>query len=142
MIAVAVVAGDKAQAQGPYVGKQVDVNVDIRCLPGNEVSINLKPWNVPLAIGDSVAWILNKDASVADITIMPKDPKDAKKWPYDDSPPYKGNAAKGPKLRKMKSTVKVGDRYSYNVSAVCQRADGSLNNIVIDPDMIIIPGGG
>jgi hypothetical protein len=41
----------------------------------------------------------------------------------------------------MKSSVKAGDKYSYNVSASCTRADGTISYIVVDPDMIIIPGG-
>ena len=139
IIAVAVLVGTSrsAEAQG-LLGKQVNVAVDIRCLPGNGVSFSLTPWAAQLAPGDSIAWILSPDAGVPEITIVPKD---AKKWPYDDVPPFKGNAKVGPKLKKMKPTVKAGDKYSYNVTGTCTRADGTNSYVVIDPDMIIIPGG-
>lgn len=138
IIAAAVLIGtsSKAEAQGT-LGKQVNVAVDIRCLAGNGVSFSLTPWKAELAPGDSIAWILSPDAGVPEITITSKQAA----WPYDDTPPYKGNAAKPPKLRKMKSSVKAGDKYSYAVTAVCTRADGTTSNVIIDPDMIIIPGG-
>ncbi|MEO8577592.1 MAG: hypothetical protein ABI556_12860 [Gemmatimonadales bacterium] len=140
IVAVAVFAGSASRIEaqvGPYVGKQVNVAVDIRCLAGNGVQFSLTPWAVQIAQGDSVSWVLSPDAGVPEITITPKVPT---KWPYDDAGPYKGNAAKGPKVKKMKNNVKVGDRYSYNVSGVCTRADGTTSNVVIDPDMIIIGG--
>jgi hypothetical protein len=137
IIAVAVLgAASKVEAQGAYVPKQVNVAVDIRCLPGNGVSFSLTPWRAELAPGDSVAWNLSPDAGVPEITITSKQAA----WPYDDTPPYKGNAAKAAKLRKMKSSVKIGDKYSYAVTGVCTRADGTTSNVVIDPDMIIIGG--
>ena len=139
IIAVAVLAGTGSTAEAQVMpGKQVDVAVDIRCLPGNGVSFSLTPWAAQLAPGDSISWILNVDAGVPEITIVPKD---ARKWPYDDAPPFKGNAKVGPKLKKMKTSVKPGEKYSYNVTATCTRADGTLSYVVIDPDMIIIPGG-
>lgn len=138
IVAVAVVATSrKAEAQ-VQPGRQVNVAVDIRCLAGNGVSFSLTPWAAQLAPGDSIAWILSPDAGVPEITIVPKD---AKKWPYDDVPPFKGNAKNAPKLRKMKTNVKAGDKYSYNVTATCTRADGTNSYVVIDPDMIILPGG-
>ena len=140
IIAVAlVVSSTQAQAQVQQMTSTGNVVVvDIRCQPGNGVQFSLTPWAAQIPLGDSVSWVLSPDAGVTEITVAPKD---AKKWPYDDAPPYKGNAAKGPKLKKMKSNVKAGDKYSYNVSAVCTRADGTVSNVIIDPDMIIIPGG-
>ena len=137
-IGVAVLGTTRIAEAQSIPGGQVNVAVDIRCLAGNGVSFSVAPWTAPLAPGDSIAWILNPDAGVAEITIVPKD---TKKWPYDDAPPFKGNAKAGPKLKKMKSTVKAGEKYSYNITASCQRADGTVSYIVVDPDMIILPGG-
>ena len=139
IFAVAVFAGISREAEGQSVlGRQVNVAVDIRCLPGNGVQFSLVPWAAQLAPGDSIAWILNPDAGVPEITITPKD---VRRWPYDDAPPFRGNALRGPKLRRMKASVKEGEKYSYNVTAVCTRADGTTSNVIIDPDMIILPGG-
>jgi len=125
-----------AEGQGAYVPKQVDVAVDIRCLPGNGVSFSLVPWAAQLAPGDSIAWILSPDAGVPEITITSKQAA----WPFVAGPPYKGNAARPPKAKGMKSSVRAGEKYSYAVTAVCTRADGTVSNVIIDPDMIIIPG--
>ncbi len=131
---VAMPQTSAAQVVPPYSG--VNINVDIQCLPGNAVSFTLAPWNAQVPLGDSVSWSLNQDAGVSEITISSKQTA----WPFTSAPPYKGNAARKPKARGMKSGVKVGDRYSYAVMGVCTRADGSTNTVIIDPDMIIIPG--
>ena len=124
-----------AEAQGTPAN-QVDVIVDIRCLAGNGVSFSLVPWSARLAVGDSIAWVLHPDAQVPEITITSKQAA----WPFVAAPPYRGNAARPPKAKGMKTSVKAGDKFSYAVTAVCTRADGTVSNIIIDPDMIIIPG--
>jgi hypothetical protein len=111
----------------------VTVNVDIRCNPGNGVQFTLAPWTAQLAQGDSIVWALSTDANVPDITITSKQST----WPFSASPPYKGNAATPPKGKGMKPG-QVGKRYSYAVTAVCTRADGTTNTVVIDPDLIIV----
>lgn len=136
-IALAAFFGTARSAEGQAVpARQVNVAVDVRCLPGNGVEFTLVPWGAQLALGDSIAWILNPDASVPEITITSK----KNDWPFTVAPPYKGNAAKSAKAKGMKSGVKVGDKYAYNVTAYCTRADGTVSTIVIDPDIIIIPG--
>jgi len=136
-IALAAFFGTASSAEGQVVpAKQVNVAVDIRCLPGNGVEFTLVPWGAKLALGDSIAWILNPDASVPEITITSKQTG----WPFTVAPPYKGNAAKPAKAKGMKSTVKAGDKYAYAVTAACLRADGTYSTIVIDPDIIIIGG--
>lgn len=135
--ALATFVGISGRAEGQVVTpRQVDVSVDIRCLPGNGVSFSLVPWAAQLAPGDSIAWLLSPDAGVPEITITSKQTA----WPFVSGPPYKGNAARPPKARGMKAGVKAGDKYSYAVTAVCTRADGTVSNVIIDPDMIIIPG--
>ena len=123
-----------AEGQGVYSGKQVAV--DIRCLDGNGVSFSITPWAAKLAPGDTIAWVLNQDAGVSEITITSKQTG----WPFTAAPPYKGNAATAAKAKGMKSSVKAGDKYSYNVTAGCVRADGTTSKIIVDPDIIIIPG--
>lgn len=125
-----------ASAQVTSTIKQVSVAVDIRCLPGNGVQFSLTPWAAQLALGDSIAWILSPDAGVPEITITSK----TAAWPFLAGPPYKGNASKPPKAKGMKAAVKAGDKYAYAVNAVCTRADGTSSNVIIDPDIIIIPG--
>ncbi|HEX2721760.1 MAG TPA: hypothetical protein VHM24_02500 [Gemmatimonadaceae bacterium] len=137
-IVVAAIVAHPVRANAQVVlGKQVNVAVDIRCLSGNGVSVTLSPWSAQLFVGDSIAWLLNQDAGVSEITITPKQ---STSWPFTSNGPYKGNAKTPPKGKGMKATVKPGDRYSYNVTAACVRADGTTSNVVIDPDMIIIGG--
>ena len=138
-IALAAFFGTASSAEGqvvPVVPPKQVVAVDIRCLSGNGVSFTLVPWGVPLALGDTIAWTLHPDASVPEITITSK----KNDWPFTAGPPYKGNAAKAAKAKGMKPTVKVGDKYGYNVTAYCTRADGTVSTIIIDPDIIIIGG--
>lgn len=112
----------------------VTVGVDIRCNPNNGVSFNVEPWSAQLAQGDTIAWQLNTNANAPDITITSKQTD----WPFTTSPPYKGNAAKPPKVKGMKPNQQVGKHYAYAITAVCTRADGTTNTVVIDPDMIIV----
>ena len=135
-IALAAFFGTARSAEGQaiYAGQQVAV--DIRCLPGNGVSFSITPWAAKLAPGDTIAWVLNEDAGVPDITITSKQPG----WPFTAGPPYKGNATLPAKAKGMKSSVKAGDKYSYNITAGCIRADGTTSKIIVDPDIIIIPG--
>ena len=123
---------DSAEAQTAARG--VNVAIDIRCLPGNGVQFSLAPWTAQLQQGDSIAWVLNQDANVPEITVSSKQVA----WPFLEGPPYKGKAGKAPKAKGMKNNLKVGDRFAYAVTAVCTRADGSTSSVIIDPDMIIV----
>ena len=136
-IALAAFVGIPGNAEAQSTpANQVDVIVDIRCLAGNGVSFSLVPWSARLAVGDSIAWVLHPDAQVPEITITSKQAA----WPFVAAPPYKGNSGRPPKGKGMKAGVKAGDKYSYAVTAACQRSDGTYSTIIIDPDMIIIPG--
>ncbi len=112
--------------------KGVTVAVDVRCNPNNAVSLSVAPWTAQLAQGDSIIWVLDPNANVPEITITSKQPG----WPFTTSPPYKGNAARPPKGSGMRPN-QAGRRYAYGITAVCTRADGTTNTVVIDPDMII-----
>ncbi|HVF38778.1 MAG TPA: hypothetical protein VM939_02685 [Gemmatimonadaceae bacterium] len=122
-----------AAAQGVLPSTDT-VMVDIRCLPGNGVSFSLAPWTVQLRQGETVDWVLHPDAGVSEISITPKQPA----WPFQETGPYRGNAANGPKARNMRAAQAIGARFGYNVNASCTRADGSTSRIIIDPDMIIV----
>jgi hypothetical protein len=136
-LALTAFLGTPGKAEGQTTpANQVDVTVDIRCLAGNGVSFSLTPWAARLAVGDSIAWVLHPDAQVPEITITSKQAA----WPFVAAPPYKGNSNRPPKGKGMKAGVKAGDKYSYAVTAACQRSDGTYSTIIIDPDMIIIPG--
>ncbi|MBA2708493.1 MAG: hypothetical protein H0U59_11885 [Gemmatimonadaceae bacterium] len=136
LLATAVFPNDAAAQTNTTqaAARGVNVAIDIRCLPGNGVQFSLAPWTAQLQQGDSIAWVLNQDANVPEITVSSK--QDA--WPFLEGPPYKGKAGKAPKAKGMKANLKVGDRFAYAVTAVCTRADGSTSSVIIDPDMIII----
>lgn len=113
----------------------VPVAVDVRCTPNNGVTVSVTPWSAQLAQGEEIVWALDPNANVDDIMITSKQGPGT--WPFANSPPYHGNAGKPPKGSGMKPN-QLGKRYAYAITAVCHRADGTTNTIVIDPDMIIV----
>ena len=118
-------------AQGTPGG--VNVAIDIQCTANNGVLFSLTPWNARIYQGDSIAWVLNPNAQVPEITISSKQAA----WPFTSGPPYKGNAAMPPKAKGMKPN-QGGKRFAYAVTAVCTRADATKDSVIIDPDVIII----
>lgn len=126
-VAFPVVAGAQVTGGG------VSVAIDIQCTANNGVLFSLTPWNARIYQGDSIAWVLNPNAQVPEITITSKQAA----WPFTSAPPYKGNAAVPPKAKGMKAN-QGGRRFSYAVTAVCTRADATKDSVIIDPDVIII----
>lgn len=134
---IAVVAQMSVNAQGINSNKSVYVRVD--CLANRGVSFTLAPWTIEVREADSLSWTLSDNSSVSEMDIIEK--KDNKKWPFKKKPPYKVEKNKPNGARGLDPNENQ-DKYSYAVRAVCPRADGEADTLIIDPDMIIIRGGG
>lgn len=115
----------------------VPVNVTITCT-GDGVQFAISPYRVRLKVDDGVDWVLVNSPDVTEFSIDKKGP--GKPWPYTDSPPYRGGKANPAKGRGM--DPKADGTYPYTIAATCSPADGSQRYIVIDPDMIVVRGGG
>ena len=118
----------------------VEVNVRIDCLAGRGVSFSLIPWAINVYPGDSIDWKLDPAANVDSVEII--DVK-AKGWPFKKKPPYKATKTKPVGARDLDVQQK-GSKYHYAVKAICIRSTVPLvaDTVVIDPDIIIIRGGG
>jgi hypothetical protein len=115
----------------------VPVNVTITCT-GDGVQFSISPYRVRLNVGDDVDWRLVNSPNVTEFSIDRKAGKPA--WPFTDSPPYRGGKDNPAKARRM--DPKADGTYPYNIAATCSPADGSQRYVVIDPDMIVVRGGG
>ena len=128
----AMVRSEPAQA-----ATVVPVNVTITCT-GDGVQFSISPYRVRLNVGDEVDWRLVNSPNVTEFSIDRKGP--GKPWPFTDSPPYRGGRANPAKGRNM--DPKADGTYPYNIAATCSPSDGSQRYVVIDPDMIVVRGGG
>ena len=123
----------------PPAAQTVTVNVRIDCLAGNGVSFSLLPWSITVAPGDSVNWMLDPGSNVDSMEVQEVK---GKGWPFKKKTPYKARkGGRGVGARELDSNEKAG-KYKYNVQAICIRAPGSADTVLIDPDMIIVRGGG
>jgi hypothetical protein len=112
------------------------VDVKITCT-GDGVQFSISPYRVRLNVGDAVDWRLVDSPNVTEFSI---DRKVGKPWPFTESPPYRGGRGNPAKGRGM--DPKADGTYPYNIAATCSPTDGSQRYIVIDPDMIVVRGGG
>lgn len=94
----------------------------------NAVQSSVNPWVARVRLGHDLEWRLDAASGVGEVAIL-----QINDWPYLDAPPKVRKGASG-KGTRMKTTVKAGDKFQYNVSFLCP--DG--RRILIDPDIIII----
>jgi len=111
----------------------VTVEVDVQCQANNGVQFTMAPWRAELYQGDTIVWVLHKDAQVADITIKPK-----VAWPFNTNK-YNGNRLNPPKSKAMKPNQVKDAVFAYSVTATCVRS-GAPSVVIVDPDIIIVGG--
>lgn len=136
LVLAAVSTKQSVDAQGAY--KTVNVDVRIDCLAGRGVSFSLTPWAIVMNAGDSLTWSLDSGANVSEMQVIAKQ---GRPWPFRDKPPYKSTKAKPAGARAL-DPGQSGRRYQYAVSAICTRDSATADTVIIDPDIIIIRGGG
>jgi hypothetical protein len=130
-----VVGISGAATQRP--AQTVTVNVRVDCLAGRGVAFSLIPWAATLYPGDSIDWALDQTSTVDSMEIV--DLK-GRGWPFKKKPPYKAKRGKGIGARDLDAAQKAG-KYNYGVLAYCNRG-AETDTVLIDPDMIIVRGGG
>ena len=136
LIFAAVSTKKSIDAQG--ANKTVNVDVRIDCLAGRGVSFSLSPWAIVMNAGDSLTWSLDQGANVSEMQVIAKQ---GKPWPFRARPPYKSTKGKPAGARGLEPG-QTGRRYQYAVSAICTRDSVTADTVIIDPDIIIIRGGG
>lgn len=136
LVLAAVSTKQSIDAQGAY--KTVNVDVSIDCLPDRGVSFSLTPWAIVMNAGDSLTWSLDSGATVSEMQVIAKQ---GRPWPFRSRPPYKSTKAKPAGARAL-DPAQNGRRYQYAVSAICTRDSVTADTVIIDPDIIIIRGGG
>lgn len=100
--------------------------VQVHCPAGNKEAF-VTPNKVKISLGDDIEWRMGGQVVTESIQISLKDPDQA--WPFD------GNPSRGAKTARARGAHTPGT-YAYNVTLVCQTADGP-QEVVIDPDIII-----
>lgn len=110
----------------------VQVVVSARCLGPSDTEVTVRPWNVRLAQGDEVEWVLAGDANSDNVTITPKRTSD---WPFANRNPIAGTKRAAARARGMRRNAR--GVYKYNIELVCQSGDNAPDRIVIDPDIIV-----
>ena len=136
LIVAALETNKSLDAQGAFQTVNVDVRVD--CLAGRGVSFSLTPWSVVMRAGDSINWRLDNGANVSEMQVIAKT---GRPWPFRRRPPYRSTKAR-PAGAQALDPAQTGRRFQYAVSALCVRDDTTTDTVIIDPDMIIIRGGG
>ena len=108
------------------------VNVVFQC----EGTRSVDPWVVTLTSpSDSVIWVLDPSSDVDSIEIVPKRRMVLlRPWPFEQ-----GNrrGMKGRPAVQTDARGNKGDRYQYEVTAMCPGPGNSWRKAVIDPDVII-----
>ena len=120
----------------------VQVNVRVDCLAGRGVSFSLTPWIATVQPGDSISWMLDDQSNAESMEVV-EIKGGNKNWPFAKKLPYKTRKGVGVGARTL-DPVQKGGKYKYAVQAICTRTSNpySADTVLIDPDIIIIRGGG
>jgi hypothetical protein len=129
-VPVAVVALVAAVSSAPQA--TVTVTVNARCAGPKQTEITVSPWNVRMAQGDQINWVIANNANSDNITI---EPKDRTRWPFTNQPPYAGTKANPARGTGMRPNAR--GTYKYNISLICQQGSNAPDTVVVDPDIIV-----
>ncbi len=102
------------------------VTVTANCTAGNNVDVVVDKWVLHMKKKGDVTLVARTTGGAA----IEFTEKTAAKWPFVESPPFKGNA---------KGTIKdANGDYRYNVRVACPTGTGNDSvRVVIDPDIIV-----
>ena len=120
---------------------QVQVGVSVSNGKTGKVEIEIKPWRIHVATGDTVEWVPvvhNTDDIVKWLRI---DAGSTNPWPFPEAPPdagYTGSHVKHAKTpHGRKSGLTVGDVVPYTIALAFTDDDGNQRTATIDPDMVM-----
>ncbi len=130
VLALALSGSDWQPPRGTPARRAQTVTVTVLFTCEGERAVN--PWEVRLAQGDEIDWVLDERSDVQEFEIEKK--RALGRWPFDGDRPRgrKGEPARG---RNMKEGAR--GKYSYDIVAQCPTPDGGSRRVVIDPDIII-----
>lgn len=102
------------------------VTITANCTQGNQVEVAVDQWVLRMKKKGEVTFVAQSTSGAA-ISVTQKT---AAQWPFDEAPPFGGNA-------KGKIKDKNGD-YRYDVRVACSiGTTGDSVRVVIDPDIIV-----
>lgn len=110
------------------------VDVDVRCRGNAEPTWDVEPDTVTIRLGQGVAWRLNANGHGNTVEVTPK--ADQRPWPFANGR-HTGNRQNPARSGASRAT----GRWGYNITVVCQEGNNDPRTVVIDPDVIITPGG-
>lgn len=140
----AAVAVGLSTIEPPPVRQQaaaVQVSVRVDCLAGRGVSFSLTPWVATVQPGDSISWMLDEQSNAETLEVVQI--RGNSNWPFARKLPYRTRKGQAVGARAL-DPAQRGGRYKYAVQAICTRTANpyTADTVLIDPDIIIIRGGG
>jgi plastocyanin len=114
-------------ASSPTIRQPSTARVMVHCPAGNREAF-VTPPQVRIARGDNVEWRMNGNVVSDSIVISLKNGEQA--WPFSGSPSRGGQVA-------LANNARTPGTYGYNVRLLCRIPNEGVQEVVIDPDIII-----
>lgn len=111
----------------PTLRQPSTARVMVHCPAGNREAF-VTPPQVRIARGDNIEWRMNGNVVSDSIVISLKDGEQA--WPFSGSPSRGGQVARA-------NGARTPGTYGYNVRLLCRIPNEGVQEVVIDPDIII-----
>lgn len=116
-------------ARQQSAAKVVTVTIVFQCSGTRSVS----PWQVRVAQGDEIDWVLDPSSDVTEFEIKKK--TEPQSWLFLEERPEKGRKDRAFRGRQMRAAAR--GTHPYNIEALCPNADGTTRTELIDPDIIV-----
>jgi hypothetical protein len=110
-------------------GQPQVARVMVHCPAGNRDAF-VTPPQIRVRTGGSVEWRMNGQVASDSIVISLKD--GSQSWPFDGAPARGGQVA-------IATSAGAPGTYGYNVRLLCRIPNEGVQEVVIDPDIIITP---
>ena len=138
LLAVGVVGfvglGSAGVVAGGSQVQDATVDVDVRCRGTNQPTWTVTPDTVTIRQGQGITWSLAVNGNGNTVEVFPKARQPA--WPFPTARPQ-GNRQNPARS----GASRAAGRWRYNITVVCQQGNNPPDTVVIDPDIIITPGG-
>lgn len=121
------IAGTQGQSRG--AGNVVTVTILFQCAGTRSVT----PWQVRVAQGDDIDWVLDPASDVTEFEIKKKNAQ--QHWVFRDERSERGRRDRPFRGRRMRDGAR--GTHPYNIEAQCPNPDGTTHTAVVDPDIIV-----
>lgn len=113
----------------PTLAQPATAQVMVHCPAGDREAF-VTPQQVRVRVGESVEWRMNGQVASDSIAVSLKDSE--QNWPFDGAPSRGGQAARA-------NNARTPGTFGYNVRLLCRIPNEGVREVIIDPDIIIVP---